>query len=105
VVGKIYLSKIYFTDLSESKIRPVLVIKEFGDDCICVPLTTKTNQNGIIISQNDLENGELKKESLIIIPKNFTLHKSILFKYLATIKTEKLNSIFTLFCQELGCEQ
>jgi hypothetical protein len=32
MVGKIYLSKIYFTDLSKSKIRPVLVIKELGDD-------------------------------------------------------------------------
>jgi mRNA interferase MazF len=63
----------------------------------------KTNQNGIIVSKNDLESGELKKESLIIIPKNFTLHKSILFKYLATIKTDKLNSIFAAFCQELGC--
>ena len=28
MVGKIYLAKIYFTDLSEYKIRPVLVIKE-----------------------------------------------------------------------------
>jgi hypothetical protein len=103
MVGKIYLSKIYFTDLSEYKIRPVLVIKELGDDCICLPLTTKTNQNGIIVSKNDLESGELKKESLIIIPKNFTLHKSILFKYLATIKTDKLNSIFAAFCQKLEC--
>jgi len=103
MVGKIYLSKIYFTDLSEYKIRPVLVIKELGDDCICLPLTTKTNKNGIIINSNDLENGELKKQSLIIIPKNFTLHKSILFKYLATIKSDKLNTIFVAFCHELGC--
>ena len=103
MVGKIYLSKIYFTDLSEYKIRPALVIKELGDDCICLPLTTKTKKNGIIINSNDLESGELKKESLIIIPKNFTLHKSILFKYLATIKNDKLNTIFTAFCHELGC--
>jgi mRNA interferase MazF len=105
MVGNIYLSKIYFTDLSEYKIRPVLVLKEIADDCICVPLTTITHQNGIIISSNDLERGELKKESLIIIPKNFTLHKSILFKYLATLKTDKLNTIFATFCQELGCQR
>ena len=28
MVGDIYISKIYFTDLSEYKLRPVLVIKK-----------------------------------------------------------------------------
>ena len=104
MVGNIYLSKIYFTDLSEYKIRPILVIKEISNDCVCLPLTTKTNKNGILISSNDLEKGELKTESLILIPKNFTLHKSILFKYIATIKIDKLNSILASFCHELGCK-
>jgi mRNA interferase MazF len=36
MVGEIYPAKIYFTDLSYYKIRPVLVIKTLGDDCMCL---------------------------------------------------------------------
>jgi hypothetical protein len=44
MVGDIYLAKIFFTDLSEYKIRPVLVIKEMGRDCICLQLTSNLKQ-------------------------------------------------------------
>lgn len=103
MVGEIYLAKIFFTDLSEYKIRPVLVIKQLDDDCICLQLTTQFKNNKLTISNSDLKDGELKKESLIVVPKNFTLHKSILFKYLATIKDTKQKEIFEIFCKEIGC--
>jgi len=103
MVGNIYLAKIYFTDLSDYKIRPVLVIKELGEDCICLQLTSQYDNSKIIITNNNLSNGHLKKDSLVVVPKNFTLHNSILFKYIATLKENKLKSIFELFCQEIGC--
>ena len=103
MVGDIYLAKIFFTDLSEYKIRPVLVIKEMGDDCICLQLISNLKQNRLIVSNNDLSNGSLKKDSLVVVPKNFTLHKSILIRYLATIKETKLIEIKKLFCQEIEC--
>lgn len=105
MVGKIYLAKIYFTDLSEYKIRPVLIIKELGDDCICLQLTTQYNQNKIIISNTDLVDGKLKKDSLVVVPKNFTLHNSILFKYLGTLNELKQKEIFETFCQTIGCDK
>jgi len=104
MVGKIYLAKIYFTDLSEYKIRPILIIKELAEDCICLQLTSKYKDDRLAISNFDIEDGELKKDSLIIVPKNFTLHKSILFKYIAKLKEEKLQSIFQIFCKEIGCK-
>ncbi len=103
MVGNIYLAKIYFTDLSAYKIRPVLVLKQLGDDRICLQLTTQYKNQKITISNIDLDSGELKKESMIVVPKNFTLHKTILFKYLGTLKKKKLNEIFELFCREIGC--
>ena len=103
MVGGIYLAKIYFTDLSQYKIRPVLVIKELGNDRICLQLTTQYNKKHIVIRNSDLNDGRMKKESLIVVPKNFTLHKSILFKYIATIKSDKLEEIFEVFCQQIGC--
>jgi hypothetical protein len=65
VVGKIYLSRIYFTDLSGFKVRPILIVKEYKDeDVLYLPLTTNMNLGGIAISENDLENGALKKTLL-----------------------------------------
>ena len=78
MVGEIHLAKIYFTDLSEYKIRPVLVIKLLEDDCICLQLTTQFKNKKITLSNSDLKDGELKKDSLIVVPKNFTMHKTIL---------------------------
>ncbi|MEA3554034.1 MAG: type II toxin-antitoxin system PemK/MazF family toxin [Campylobacterota bacterium] len=105
MVGNIYLAKIYFTDLSEYKIRPVLVIKELDKDCICLQLTSQFHYSKLKLTNNDLSQGSLKKDSLIVVPKNFTLHKSILFKYIATIKKEKLQNIYKLFCDDIGCNK
>lgn len=105
MVGKIYLAKIYFTDLSDYKIRPVLVIKELGEDCICLQLTSQYHDNRLVVSNKDFLDGSLKKDSLIVVPKNFTLHKSILFKYLATLNETKQKSIFEIFCQQIGCKE
>lgn len=103
MVGEIHLAKIYFTDLSEYKIRPVLIIKLLGDDCICLQLTTQFKNKKLIIFNTDLQDGVLKKDSLLVVPKNFTLHKSILFKYLGTLKKIKQKEIFKVFCKEIGC--
>ena len=104
MVGDIYLAKIYFTDLSEYKIRPVLIIKELKDDCICLQLTSQMNEDSILLQNNDLSNGKLKKDSVLVIPKNFTLHKSILIKYIASVKQNKLKIIFNNFCNKIGCD-
>ncbi len=103
MVKNIYLAKIYFTDLSQYKIRPVLVIKEMEEDCICLQLTSNIHIDGIIIKNIDLHSGKLKKESLIVVPKNFTLHKSILFKYIATLKDDKFKQVYANFCKKLEC--
>ena len=105
MVKDIYLAKIYFTDLSQYKIRPVLVIKEIKDDCICLQLTSNIEIDGILIDNRDLEKGELKKESLIVVPKNFTIHKSILFKYIATLKDSKFKEIYNIFCRKMECSK
>ena len=96
MVGKICLAKIYFTDLSEYKIRPVLVIKELGEDCICLQLTSQYHNNRLVVTNKDCIDGSLRKDSLIVVPKNFTLHKSILFKYLATLDKAKQKSVFEI---------
>lgn len=103
MVGDVYLAKIYFTDLSAYKISPVLVIKILDDDSVCLQLTTQIKDNALILTQQDLLKGSLQKNSFVIIPKTFTLHKSILFKYLATIKSEMMTDIVKRLCMAMGC--
>ncbi len=103
MVGEIYLAKIYFTDLSNYKIRPVLVIKTLGEDCMCLQLTSQLHHPGIVISNSDLVDGVLKKSSMLLVTKSFTLHSSVLTKYLARINTVLLDHVLTRLCQELGC--
>ena len=103
MVGEIYLAKIYFTDLSDYKIRPVLVLKMLGDDCICLQLTSQLHHSGILLGADDLVDGALKKQSMLLVPKNFTLHQSVLTKYLARIRPDFLDQILHRLCEELGC--
>jgi len=104
MVGEIYITKIFFTDLSEFKLRPVLIIKELDkNDIICLQLSTKIKKNRIIITNNDLAEGKLKKDSVVVIPKNFTLNKSLLIKKIAKISDIKFNIIKEKFCKELSC--
>jgi mRNA interferase MazF len=103
MVGKIYLATIYFTDFSEYKVRPVLIIKHIEQDCICLPLTSKMHRDGIVITNNDLLDGFLKKDSLVVFPKNITLHTSLLLRHIATLSPGKMRDIFMMFCQKIGC--
>ena len=105
MVGEIFLVEVYFTDLKESKIRPVLIIKEIEQDVICLPLSTKLKENRIIIHNYDLAEGKLKKDSIVIVPKNITIHKSLLIRKIAKLKYNKFKIIFNKFCKELGCKE
>jgi mRNA interferase MazF len=103
MVGRVYLAKIYFTDLSEFKIRPVLVLRVYGEDCLCLPLTSNLNHEGFLLGSSDLADGFLKKESKVIFPKSFTLHRSILVKYIAAINQDVLSKIHVEFCKKMDC--
>jgi len=105
MVGEIYLAKIYFTDLSSYKIRPVLILRDIENDVICLQLTSQFKSDRIIISETDLIDGKLKKSSLVVVPKNFTIHKSILHKYLGKISDSKLEKINDIFCKSIGCKK
>jgi len=104
MVGEIYLAKIFFTDLKEFKIRPVLIIKELKNDVICLQLSTKIKPDRIVITNSKLVDGFMKSTSIAVIPKNFTISKSILGKYIGKIDDETFKIIYEKFCQEIGCK-
>ncbi len=106
MVGKIFLTKIFFTDLSDYKILPALIIKEYKDeDFLYLPLTTNLKLKGTIISPPDLKSGELKKTSVVIVPKISIIHKSFLIKEIGKVKEAIFKHILKEICFSFDCFQ
>ncbi|MDY0320185.1 MAG: type II toxin-antitoxin system PemK/MazF family toxin [Arcobacteraceae bacterium] len=99
----ILLVKFPFTDFSELKKRPVLVIKdenEYGD-IVCFQITSKNNQSNIIeIFENNL-NEPLKLKSFVKYDKCFTIDSKIIDKKLTSVTDDFLQKIKNLFCSEV----
>jgi len=104
MVGKIFIAKIYFTDFSTYKYRPVVLIKEYQkEDFLYLPVTSNLSLSGIKINNDFLESGTLIKESLIIVSKIGIIHKSLLTKEVGKLKKESFKSIMKTVCKDLGC--
>jgi len=94
MVRKIFLAKIFFTDLSNYKIRPILIVKEYKDeDFLYVPLTSNLNINGIELKPEKLEAGQMYKPTIIAVPKIGILHKSLFVKEIGLIKQETFDKV------------
>ena len=76
------------------------------EDALILPLTTNLNRKGIIINNEDIASGSLKKESVVIIPKITAIDASLLSRHhlLATLKTESFNKVTQVLCTELECK-
>jgi len=106
MVRKLYLAKIFFTDLLNYKLRPVLLIKEYKDeDFLYLPLTTNLELKGININNGDLEKGLLKQTSVVIVPKIGILHKNFLVKEIGIVKKDIFGKVMKEFCAEFNCKE
>ena len=71
MVGKVYLANIIYTDMSDSKVRPILIIRQnsFGD-FIYIPITSQDdNLESIEINNIHFKSGFIKKKSYLILDK------------------------------------
>lgn len=87
-----------FTDLSNDKKRPALVVSnnEFNknnEDVVCCLVTSNPKSNGIKIKNTDMESGFLKFESVIKPYRLFTANKSIIYKVIGKLNKEKSKRI------------
>ncbi|MFA4925023.1 MAG: type II toxin-antitoxin system PemK/MazF family toxin [Ignavibacteriaceae bacterium] len=106
MVRKLYLAKIFFTDLTNYKLRPVLLIKEYKDeDVLYLPLTTNLELKGININNGDLEKESLKQTSVVIVLKIGILHKKFLVKELGIVNKEIFSKVMKEFCTEFNCKE
>ena len=103
-VGDILLIKFPFTDLSNAKKRPVLVIQNENSmgDFVCFQITSKDTQSCLtLIKDNDLSAGKLTLTSYVKYDKCFTLNSSIVDKKIARVNTIFNEHIKVLFCTEI----
>lgn len=89
-----------YTDLTQSKKRPALVVSkdEFNrrsDDVICCLVTSNPNERQSIvpITNKDMESGFLEFDSRIKPYRLFTVSKGVVYKNLGRLKREKFNEV------------
>lgn len=94
--GDVVVVPFPFSDLSQSKRRPALVVTTPGDiDAILCQITSKTIKDtyGISIDDSDFASGSLKQESNIRPNRIFTADSNIILYRIGTIKKEKLSKV------------
>ena len=89
-----------FSDQEGSKVRPAIAISsnDFNkkcQDCIMVPLTTviKDEPFSILINQNNLESGNLLKQSRIRLDKIFSINKNLIITKIGRINNKSFEKI------------
>lgn len=94
--GDVVVIPFPFSDLTQAKRRPALVISVLdGQDLILCQITSQTIKDSysIPLYDEDFEKGNLRKESNIRPNRLFTAEKSIVLYKIGTLKNTKLNEI------------
>ena len=106
MVGGIFFVEMPYSDFKQFKGRPVLVFQLIDkNDVLILPLTSNLKRAGIIITNDDIETGSLKKDSVVIVPKITAVDASLIHteNKIATLKNTSLTRILTTLCDSLGC--
>lgn len=97
--GTVVLIKFPFSDLSNVKLRPALVLALASkNDFILCQITSKRygDDKSQILQIDDFKDGSLHRQSYVRYTKIFTANKSIIASKIGTIKDSKLHSIINL---------
>lgn len=96
VKGDVVVVPFPFSDLTQSKRRPALVVAELeGDDLILCQITSQQTRDryAISIDENDFETGTLKQKSNVRPNRIFTVDRQIILYRVGNLKPEKVNAV------------
>ena len=96
VKGDVVVVPFPFSDLSQSKRRPALVVAVLeGDDAVLCQITSKTikDKYAIPINEADFASGSLKQPGNLRPNRLFTADSHIILYRVGSIKKEKLTEI------------
>lgn len=94
--GAVVLVRFPFSDLSNTKVRPAIVLADVGrGDWILCQVTSQryTDSTAIEIKNSDFTNGSLKKMSYARPGKLFTANAGIITKHIGDLQGSKLEGI------------
>ncbi len=100
--GDVVVIPFPFSDLSQSKRRPALVLTTLeGDDAILCQITSKniTDIYAVPIDDPDFQSGQLKQSSNIRPNRLFTADTHIILYRAGRIKKDKLNQVINKVIQ------
>ena len=106
MVGSIYFIEMPYSDFREFKGRPVLVFKQIDkSDVLVLPLTTNLSREGIVITNKDVSEGSLKKESVVIVPKITAIDSALIrsSRKIATLKEQTFSKVLHQICAKFEC--
>ena len=98
VKGDVVVIPFPFSDLSQSKRRPALVLTPLeGDDAILCQITSKNIKDiyAISVDDADFQSGGLKQASNIRPNRLFTADIHIILYRVGTIKKDKMNQVIS----------
>lgn len=101
VKGDIVVVPFPFSDLTNSKKRPALVLADLiGDDIILCQITSKNVKDSyaIHLTEKDFSSGSLHQKSNIRPNRIFTADKNIIIKKAGKIKSIKLDEVSQVIC-------
>lgn len=96
VKGQIVVVPFPFSDLSDLKKRPAMVISSLeGNNIILAQITSKyrTEKYSLLVKTEDFQEGKLIIDSFVNCDKIFTLDKSIILNSVGKLNTEKTKEI------------
>ena len=102
VKGDVVVVPFPFSDLSQSKRRPALVITELtGDDLILCQITSQSisDKYTIELIDRDFKKGTLKKKSNIRPNRIFTADSNIILYKVGMLKDEKIKEVIKKIIQ------
>jgi mRNA interferase MazF len=91
--GEVYLCRFPFTDGVGSKVRPSLVLFDFGEDAIVCRVTGRIRTGGMNIGIDDWSEAGLLKPSIVRLDKIITAERSVFIKKLGMLSNRDLDKV------------
>lgn len=98
VKGDVVVVPFPFSDLTQAKRRPSLVVAVLsGDDLILCQITSRavTDEYAVVIESDDFSSGGLRQSSNVRPNRLFTADKQIILYKAGQLKLEKMNEVIT----------
>lgn len=104
--GDIVLLPFPFTDLSASKRRPALLLKDLGEfgDWLCLPVTTQgAHAASLALRAGDFAGDPLPHASWVRLNRPTVLNAAIMLGRIAALKPEALADLRFSMCKAIDC--